>query len=98
MFTELTIHINLISSVSGDTTSEYRARGWNSVDGVLSQLNLCKDATLVLTPQQWLRPDRFKVLTERYFPLMWKNRRVVLEEQPPAAEDVILKEIRWDML
>jgi len=79
---------------------EDQVRGWNSVDGVLGRLNLCGDVTLVLRPEHWIGLDRFKALTEQYFPLMWKSGRVVLEERPPATEVVTLKGIQnvsWEM-
>jgi len=74
-------------------TSE-KLREWNSVDHVLDQLDLCENVTLVLRPRHWVVLDRFRVLTENYFPLMWKKGRVVLEEQPATMEDVMLKWIQ----
>ena len=81
-FTELTICITRVSP-SFDNASEDQVYGWNSVDNVLDRLSLCEDVALVLKPQQWIMEDKFKELIEKYFPLMWENGRVVLEEPPP---------------
>ena len=77
-----------------DIMSDGQVREWNSVDKVLDRLDLCEDVTLVLRPQDWVGLERLKVLTEKYFPLMWRKGGVVLKEQPTTTDEVILKAIQ----
>jgi len=59
--------------------SKNQAHWWNSVDGMLDRFSLCVDVTLVMRAAQY-RAEGGKVedLAEKYFPLMWKNGKVVL--------------------
>jgi len=61
--------------------SDGQVREWNSVDNILDRFDLCKDVTLMLKPLDWMWQERFKALTEKYFPLMWQKGRVVLDKQ-----------------
>ena len=63
-------------------------RGWNSVDDVLDRLSLYEDVTLVVRPQHCTMQDQFTGLIEKYFPLMWENGRVVVDEPPSTSLSV----------
>ena len=73
---------------------ESQVRAWNSVDNVLDRLSLCEDVTLVVRAQHWVIEDKFMELIEIYFPLMWENRRVVLEGPPPYMDDGPVRRMR----
>jgi hypothetical protein len=49
---------------------------------VLDRLSLYEDVTLVVRLQYWTADDQFKGLVEKYFPLMWEEGRVVIDELP----------------
>jgi len=86
VFTEFTICIP-----SFYTPSEDRVRAWNLVDNVLGRLNLRKGVTLVVT-RRLTREDEHSI--EKCFPLMWKNRRVVLKVPPPDTLDELLRALQ----
>jgi len=92
-FTELIIWITRVS-FSFHTTNESQIRWWNSVDNVLDRLSLCEDVTLVVKLQQWVVGGEFEGSVEKCFPLMWENRRVVLETPSPYTKDGPLRRTR----
>ena len=77
VFTDLTISVPTFY-----ITDEDEVRGWSPFDDVLDRLSPCVSVTVILV----MRPlvcDEFVDLVRKYFPLMWKNGKVVLE--PPPA-------------
>jgi len=58
---------------------ENQARWWNSVDDALDRFSPRVDVTLVMRAAQFrVEGGRVEGLAQKYFPLMWKNGKVVL--------------------
>ena len=84
VLTKLTVAI-----AAATFSNENAARSWSPLDTVLDRFNLCEDVALVIRLKERVEEDLSKRLTKRYFPLMWKNGRVVFEVLPSRVEGAL---------
>lgn len=88
VFTEL-----LISIFAFCPPTEDQVHGWNSVDNVLGLSRLFEGVILVVRPQHTVG-SKFNGLIKEYFPCMWGDDRVVLEEPLPEMDDELFRMTR----